>query len=76
MFCTNHILTPLIKICKKVIEACKVDKLLKKIEEEKKKLRGSIKKMIKKTIKNKKRHRCVFEYKIIPFEDITIHIIK
>ena len=76
MFCTNYILTPLIKICKKVIEACKVDKLLKKIEEEKKKLRGSIKKMIKKTIKNKKRHRGVFEYKIIPFEDITIHIRK
>ena len=76
----------LIKICKKVIEACKVDKLLKKIEEEKqpgskikeekKKLRGSIKKMIKKTIKNKKRYRGVFEYKIIPFEDITIHIRK
>ena len=76
----------LIKVCKKIIEACKVDKLLKKIEEEKqpgskikeekKKLRGSIKKMIKKTIKNKKRYRGVFEYKIIPFEDITIHIRK
>ena len=76
----------LIKVCKKVIEACKVDKLLKKIEEEKqpgskikeekKKLRGSIKKMIKKTIKNKKGYRGVFEDKTIHFEDITVYIIK
>ena len=72
MFCTNHILTP-DKLLKKIEEEKQPGS---KIKEEKKKLRGSIKKMIKKTIKNKKRYRGVFEYKIIPFEDITIHIRK